>query len=166
MNKQDLENNLDRIHGWIKSVDQKIGIWLAFQSIFLTIITPYLIDKILSMHLLYTNKRISVLFVGCALIIISFFKVVLTFTPRISKTQRSKSILFFGDIADMGLDEFRKRVSSYSPSDFEDDLVSQSYISSVIVFKKFKFFQDSLLFFFIGFLVLAGLFTYIIIYGS
>lgn len=42
----ELENNLTRTQDWIKSADQKISIWIAFEGVLTTLISPYLFTRI------------------------------------------------------------------------------------------------------------------------
>ena len=51
LTKNDLETNLERVHDWIKSADQKVSIFLAFQGVVLTLLFSSIFswwDKIFS----------------------------------------------------------------------------------------------------------------------
>jgi hypothetical protein len=152
MKKEDLENNLIRVQDWIKSADQKVSIWLAFQGIFLTIIIQYIANKIKNVK--YFDFNILLFLTSITLIGLSIYKAALVIVPRI-KNGKHKSILYFGDIGSISLNDYENIIKKYSEADFERDLISQIHISSKIAKRKHEEFRDSLILFIVGSVLLA-----------
>lgn len=152
MKKEDLENNLLRVQEWIKSADQKVSIWLAFQGIFLTIIIQYIANKI--RHVKHFDINILLFLTSVTLLGFSIYKAALVIVPRI-KNGKHKSLLYFGDIGSLSLSDYENRIKKYSEVDFEKDLISQIHISSKIAKRKHEEFRDSLILFIVGSVLLV-----------
>lgn len=164
MNKSDLEANLTRIQDWIKSADQKISIWFAFQGVFITLITPYFLTKTFFVRLLtFCSSQIFILVTGFGFIAYGIFNSASALVPRLKNNTGKKSMIYFGDITSLNLDDFKKELNSYSESDYEEDLKRQIYISSKISSKKHKLFRNSIISFFVGILILGLLFLMMIL---
>jgi len=164
MNKSELEENLIRVQDWIKSADEKISIWLAFQGVFITLMAPYLFAQTFFVRLLtFCLPQILILVSGLVFIGYGIFNAVSALVPRLKNSTGKKSLIYFGDISSLNLEEFKKELKLYSQSDYEEDLKKQIYISSKISSKKHKLFRDSIISFFIGILILALLFLMMIL---
>lgn len=161
MNNDKLRENLSTIQEWIKSADQKVSIWFAFQGIFLTFIMGYFFDFLSSSSNKLPSTIVFALLVSSILVLIGFsaYKSICVIYPRI-KNNSKKSLLYFGDIGNMTKKEFNYKLKNYSEKDYRKDLISQIYISSFIATKKHKNFRDSIICFVIGFILL---FVYFII---
>ena len=57
MNLEDYNKNLDRMADWIKAVDQKVSIFLAFQGIVLTGILPVIFKELISNYCLLSIQQ-------------------------------------------------------------------------------------------------------------
>lgn len=164
MNKPELEENLTRVQDWIKSADEKISIWLAFQGVFVTLLTPYLFTSTFFVRLFAFCSSQILIFVSVIVFIgYSIFNAVSALIPRLKNNTGKKSLIYFGDIASLDLEEFKKELKSYSESDYEEDLKKQIYISSKISSKKHKLFKDSIISFFIGVFIMALLFLFMVL---
>lgn len=161
LEKSDLETNLARVHDWIKSADQKVSIFLAFQGVVLTIlftnVLPYLIENLDDFTCL--NAFIHV--VGIVLIGFSIYKSSSAIFPRLAKDTSRNSLTYFGDIARIDLKDFKKGIKDVSLEEYEGELIDQIHISSKIAVKKHVQFRDAIiaffsgvLFVFIGFLII------------
>ncbi|MCK9439516.1 DUF5706 domain-containing protein [Patescibacteria group bacterium] len=162
MNSDKLKENLFIIQDWIKSADQKVSIWFAFEGIFLTFIMGYFFDFLPSLFEKgLPFQIIFALLISSILVLIGFsaYKSICVIFPRI-KNNGKKSLLYFGDIGKMTKKEFNYRLKNYSEKDYRKDLISQIYISSSIAIKKHRNFRDSIICFVIGFILL---FVYFII---
>jgi len=153
-----LEKNLQRIHEWIRSADQKVSIFLAFEGVVLsflyTITKRFVENKSNSLDgIFYSLLVTSIVCFGYSLLKLCFS--LISRTKNTSK--KKKSISFFGDIASLSEPEFKKIIKKSNNDTVGDDLVSQIYVSSVIAAKKHKIFQESLylLFLSVSFLILA-----------
>ncbi len=164
MNSDKLKENLFIIQDWIKSADQKVSIWFAFQGIFLTFIMGYFFDFLSSLSdKVLPFKNMFVLLILSILVLIGFsaYKSICVIFPRI-KNNSKKSLLYFGDIGNMTKKEFNYRLKNYSEKDYKKDLISQIHISSLIATKKHKNFRDSIIYFAIGFVLLLVYFIIMI----
>jgi hypothetical protein len=158
MHKQEIENNLDRIHEWIKSVDQKVSVFLAFQGVALTLL--------FSEVFLWTKRNIhnfscidTVLVVsGIVLIGYSIYKSVSAIIPRLKNHKGHKSLTYFKDIAESSLKDYKKQVKETNESEYQDELINQVHISATIAKRKHEEFRDSIVFFFAGLLLLIIIF--------
>ena len=151
MNKTDLENNLDRVHEWIKSADQKISIWLAFQGIFLTIVAQPIVNILKSIK--HIDLRTVIFLISLILISYSLYKTISAMSPRI-KSNKHRSLLYFGDIGSISIKKYKSKLKNYSDDDLINDLILQIHISSKIAIKKHKKFNTSLILFITGAVVL------------
>ncbi len=165
MNSSELESNLDRIHEWVKAADQKASIWLAFQGVCLTLIAAE-IGKLRGLLSSSPNDLLLILliasFVGVCL---GIYKSVTAIIPRLNSKNKEKSLLFFGDIASLSLENFRERLKNYGDGDFRNDLIKQIHVSSLIATKKHRLFRESIFSFLLG-IVGLGVVTVICLLSS
>jgi hypothetical protein len=157
MNKEELENNLDRVHEWIRSADQKASIWLTFIGVYITL----MFDKYINLATSVYSKIPCNLFLyilGTIFLLISLYKGFRVIFPKMSHSRR-KSLLFFGDIASMSLDDYKEKLDKYENNDFEKDIITQTHISSEIAVSKHANFKESIVCFVISMVVM--IFVYI-----
>lgn len=159
LTKNDLETNLERVHEWIKVADQKVSIFLAFQGIILV----FLLENIFS----WTTKNMEnlsckdllLLVSGIVLTILSVYKSTSAIIPRLTKTttknKKRISITYFGDIAELDLEDFKTAVKEISADAYENELTEQIYISSKIATRKHSQFRDAIFSFFGGMVLLV-----------
>lgn len=144
---KELGDNLNRIHEWIKNADQKISILLAFIGVFLTLTIPQIGDWYIenSSNLTYLTNFSFIIAFG--LTVFSLIKLVTTLSPALDKKKYPKSLLYFGDIAKLEVEDFRENISTYTKDKFRNDLIDQIYICSVIAKNKHNGFGKALMFF-------------------
>jgi hypothetical protein len=153
MSKEELENNLNRVHEWIRSADQKASIWLTFVGVYLTL--TY--EKYVSLaKIVYSEiPCISFLYIiSLILLIISLYKGFRVIFPKVSHNKR-KSLLFFGDIASISLDDYIDKLNKYNDKDFEKDIITQTHISAEISVSKHSNFKESIVYFLISLAVIV-----------
>lgn len=167
MNKNDYENNLDRIHEWIKSADQKVSIFIAFQGVILTLLFS---DIFLWVKRVIQNLSfIEVLTITSGVVLIGFsiFKSISAIIPRLKNHKGRKSITYFNDIAGMDLKEYKKRLKETNDGEYEDELINQIHISAIISKKKHGEFRESIITFILGFsLLLLSFIASKVFYGN
>ena len=140
-----LEKNLQRIHEWIRSADQKVSIFLAFEGVVLsflyTAIKRFVENKLDNLNgTFYCLLIASIVCFGYSL-----FKLCFSLISRTKNvSNKKKSISFFGDIASLNEPEFKKVIKKTNDEIVGDDLISQIHVFAVIASKKHKVFQDSL----------------------
>lgn len=158
------ENNLKRVNYWISNSDSKIGIILAFQAG----ITAFLTTKGIEIKKIITTQAFDALHFILYLILILFlffliksiFHAFKSLYPNISN--REQSLLFFGNIASMGINKFKREFSSLTQENAIEELNNQTFTNSQIAVAKFKNVQESIksfLFGFISWFIVLGLIT-------
>jgi hypothetical protein len=156
--KADLENNLQRIHEWTRSADEKVSIFLAFQGIVLTL----LFERVFSwtknnFTLLCNGYYVIAVIIALVLIAFSIHKSTSAIRPRLNGGKK-KSIIYFGHISSLDSESFKKEVKNTNQNDYEDQLIDQIYISSKIASRKHTQFRDALICFLGGLAVLVIVF--------
>jgi hypothetical protein len=155
-----LENNLERIHGWIKSVDQKVSIFLAFQGVVIGLLFKD-VFKWASINLHSLNFFTLFLFCGgVVLIVCSVLLLTTAILPKLDSNSKSISLLYFRDIAKTTLSDFKKNINSADQSSYREELINQIHISSIISLRKHEQLREAI----ILFVIAIGLFmsTYIL----
>jgi len=155
MNQLDLEQNLQRVQEWIKAADQKVSIFLAFQG---AVISLFFADTLnwLKVNLNQLSWLLATLYIsGVVLIGYSVYKSVSAIVPRLKHHSGKKSLTYFGDIANLELNDFKKKIKGMSDADYEDELIEQIHISAKIAARKHFQFRDSIIMFFLGMFLLA-----------
>lgn len=164
--KEDLLHNLTRTDDWIRAADQKVSIFLAFQGVVLTILIPVLASWIKENYLIISCWQFYILGVGTAMVIAGIFKSTLAVIPRLKNKSHKKSILYFGHIAQFDLADYKKKISEISDDQYLDEVISQTYVLSIIALKKHQHFRGSILLFLIGLLLLLfGYISFALTYG-
>ena len=163
LTKLEYEKNLERIHEWIRVVDQKIGIFLALQGVVITLFFPRLLswlsDNYNRLNFLgWLFISIGVIYIFCALI-----KSILALIPRLKNSDKEKSITYFGDIAEMTFEDFKRELVNLNEKDYENELIKQIYISAIIAKEKHLQFRESIIGFIIGGAILGLFFTCIVL---
>lgn len=75
-----------------------------------------------------------------------FTSLILVYLSQYPKTNSvNSSLIYFGTIALLKADEFKKRVKATTEEDYFDDLLSQTHINAKIIAKKFFHLKRSLL---------------------
>lgn len=142
--RHDLENILNRVHEWIRSADQKISIFLAFEGIVVTLLAPSLFDWVQLALLECRPFSLLLLCTGIGFIFYSLYKMIFqALMPRVAHNLLTRSILFFGDIASYELHEYQERLKQINDDDLKADFVSQIHTSSVIATLKHGKFKES-----------------------
>ncbi|MEO7047932.1 MAG: Pycsar system effector family protein [Ferruginibacter sp.] len=84
------------------------------------------------------------IFFGLSLALL-FACLVLIYMSQFPKTTSvNTSLIFFGTVASMKFDEFKKRFIASTEDDYLDDLLSQTHKNAEILCKKFKYLKATL----------------------
>lgn len=163
MNKADLENNLNRVHEWIRTADQKVGIFLAFQGVVITIVIPKVMNWIFIELRILSWLDILVILIGLVLLFYGLIKSVCALIPRLNKNTKEKSPIYFGDIAEMNLSDFKRELTELNEKGYEDELIKQIHISARIAKTKHRQFRDSSISFLLGLAILGFVYIFLTI---
>lgn len=132
------EKNLERQLEWISRYDARVyfiaGVSIAMLG-FLTSITG---------EVTFWNYAIKIDFLSSGALL--FTSLICIYFGQFPKTNSdNNSLLYFGTIADMNCDKFKKQFESLSDADYLDDLLCQTHKNSVIISKKFMFLKVALI---------------------
>jgi hypothetical protein len=155
LTKSDHELNLARIHEWIRAVDQKVSIFLAFQGITLSIIFSNTFFWIKNNFEKFSELNLLMIFIAVFVTGYSIYKSTTAIFPRLTKNASPKSIIYFNDIANYDLGDFKKAVNKMGAEDYENELIEQAHECSIVAQKKHFQFRDAIISFFVGILILA-----------
>lgn len=146
----DLEKNLDRIHEWIRAADQKISIFLAFEGVILTLLIPP------SFNFFHKNlhyfSNIEIFLIASALILMAYsiIKSMIALVPRLNTKNEGKSLIYFGDIANFSLQDYKHAIAKMTNENYTEALAEQIHTSARIAMTKHVQFKDSLILFMAG----------------
>ena len=144
IDKNDLENNLNRIHEWIRAADSKVSILLALEGIVITLLlSDGFTDYVKGIQYNYWNTIMVI--ASLVLLFVSAYKAVLAIIPRLKRKKKKASLLYFGDVAQMDLKAYEKAMKEMSEDEYVEHLLEQTHISSAIATSKHKHFKDSTL---------------------
>lgn len=145
------EQTLTTVHDWIKSADQKVNIFLAFQGIVLTLLIPNYLKSITSRFQTHTMSLWNGFFILGAIVLLSLaiYSALNAILPRLGN-KKIKSHLYFGAIAKIPLKQYISEMKNMCESDYLDELLSQIHLNSNIAFRKHKQFWNSIICFLVG----------------
>ncbi len=123
------EKNLARQLDWIGRHDTKASVALGLATGMLGILASMGPKPSTWTPLVVVLTCVSIVLLGS-----SFLFVYLGNFPR---TSGPKSLIFFGTISSLPIDEYRKTAYSQSQEDYLQDLLIQSHVVACIVAKKF-----------------------------
>lgn len=154
MDKTDFENNLNRVHEWIRGADNKVSILLAFEGIAITLLlSDVFTDYAGTLKLNCLNTILIV--ASLVLLFVSAYKAILAIIPKLSRQKRKGSLLFFGSVAEMELKSYENAMREMKEDEYVGQLLEQTHISSVIASSKHNNFRDSIIAASIGFVLLG-----------
>jgi hypothetical protein len=168
---------LELINQWISNCDTKSSFILIFYSVVLTIIfTSNIGGQMINSFYFTKVKEIDNESLGNFILllltiaffitsIITFYQIYLTLKGRIDPKVyeenglNTNSNIFFGSIATKTFETFQKESNNEDEAKYLNDINSQIYINSKIVYKKFKHYNKSLL----GMFITLGIFLVYVI---
>lgn len=150
VSERELESILSIIKDWIDNSDTKVGVLLAFDGIVGVLAYKRFIDLFINTRGGSSPAEIILLIASSVLIGYSSVKALLGIFPRLNHGQNNGSLIYFYDISSITLEDYSRRIKKLTKEEYKSELVRQIYALSVVSTKKFRVFQDSLVFLFIG----------------
>lgn len=156
------EKNLARIHEWIRAADQKLSIFVALQAALILAVTPLFLTELAEKQStlgwqIVTAIVVAYIFFGCGLVacLISLYSnlKVKQKGKKESITEDQLSLTFFNHISNMTSESYKKRMRGMNKKTYEEELLSQVYVSANIATKKHRFFNAALILFVIGMVI-------------
>lgn len=141
--KEDAKQNLNNIQDWIKAADTKFSILLGVVAVLFGLTTevfkilPYAAENTFSVKIFF-----AVLF-WVVYVLSSLSTVIICLSGLFSrmKTPKTNSMLYFGNIANQELNEYKFNMLATTEEEKLDDLLNQIHINSRIAEKKMKLFN-------------------------
>ncbi|QQK80440.1 hypothetical protein HUG20_11415 [Salicibibacter cibi] len=156
MKIHDAYKNLDRVNYWIQNVDTKSSYLLVFFGIILTIFltSGFASTSLMVIHEVFRNVNSVGQIIFLFIVIVTFLyfafcsykglKNVLRSLVASTKNRLDRSLLYFGDISSLSIDEFHKEVANLDDERLLKDIHSQTHIASLICQKKFKYYNKGI----------------------
>jgi len=154
MNKEDLELTLQNVRTWIGLVDQKVNILLVLQFGVLAIVLKPAYDLLTGKSTTWNQLSLLILVFAVCFYVYSIVKLAIAIKPRV-KSEQKESLIFFGSIASMNLDDYKKAVNKSKKKDYKNDLISQISVTSKISNLKHQNYTDALILFGLSILLLG-----------
>lgn len=165
---EDIRKNLEIVHHWISLADNKASFLLAIATLFLSgsivklpnieIFIKYLF---FCNNIFLTSAIFFLLITHITSIIITFIKLIKIIKPKIESGKNS-SLIYFSDISNMSLEEYKKKIKKCSNKEMKDNLINQIYINSKIAKKKYTDLNYAI--YSIIFWIISGLLLIIMLY--
>ena len=126
-----LEKSLERHLSWIRQSDTKSQMLIAINLVLVSAVlseTPKA-DA-------FTWRTAAIIFLGNIVPCWNLFKCFATITPHVKAL--NNSLVFFGTINKMTIDEYKNAVKSRTQEDYLDDLIIQTYTNAKIADIKYR----------------------------
>lgn len=151
LTKDDLQNNLDRVHEWIRSADYKVSIFLAFQGLMTVLVITDLFERLSKSVLI--NVSLDSLLISIILITLSYsiLKSFFALHPRLNLNTSRKSATYFHDISKRTLASFRRFIKKIDQEHYKQDLIEQIYYASKVAEYKYIHFREAMILFVVAF---------------
>lgn len=142
-----LDKLLSRIDYYIGSINAKSAFIITFNTFILGTILLKYNDTINA----FTHEKFSyiipiiilVILFGSGMSLCNVFKAVIPYMESGNKPSSYHSLLFFGSISQMSLDDFNDRVLELDKDKLLNDLVRQTHILSIGINNKFNYISKS-----------------------
>ena len=145
--KDDAYHTLDLINSWINNVDAKTSFALAFVAALIGFVfvngSPDIFSEISGVDKVTTCMVVKAIVV-LGLYIASFLSIMFMFLAIKARTQNTsgkESVMFFGTIASMDLNDFKSKTMNMDKKELTKDLLEQVHTNSEICTKKMKFYN-------------------------
>lgn len=161
---EDAYKTLERNIAWINHADNKASILLAVVAIlfgstlFLNEITSFIVNQ---NNQIYIRIIVSLTAITYGLVILlSIVYLFLVIKARVNN-DLVKSHLFFGDIANMSIEELKSRYKKMTTEDLLDSVLEQVFMTSQIANIKFKYLNVTYILLTVGILLAIFLSVFI-----
>jgi hypothetical protein len=166
--KDDLYKLLDRTTQWIGNCDSKASIVIGAMGVIIAVVcSSDYIKKIIDI-IRYMIQRLDFLAIVFLILtlgsiicgLVGGYHLIRVLIPKIDITLynevgiQSNSIIFFGTVSkNISYSNYKMKLKGYSELDWENDIISQTYINSKICKLKFDYYKRGLVLTFVSFVV-------------
>ncbi len=145
--KDDAYHTLDFINSWINNVDAKTSFALAYVAVLIGFVfvngSPAVFANIQS-----TEKITSCMLIKAVIVIAlygtSFLSIIFMFLAikaRTNNVSGKRSVMFFGTISEMELNDYKAKTLNMGEKELTKDLLEQIHTNSTICTKKMRFYN-------------------------
>lgn len=153
--KEDSFKTLEIINGWIGSIDTKASFLLAYVAVVMGFVVSKGVPNVFRepvpspMTACYVLGLVlvSLLYIALVITVILLMGVI---TARIKHETNGMSMLFFGDIAKLSLNDYKEKILNRTEEELIKDILEQVHTNSKICLKKAEYYKWSIRFSFIS----------------
>ena len=144
--KEDAYKNLEMTNSWISIMDTKASFLLAYVAVIIGFVFSNGIPHLFQNPESYEESFGFILKVICvaslyALVLLSAGLFFATLKARTKKTDNRHSLLFFGEIAKMSLNDYKAKILNRTEEEFIKDVLDQIHMNSTICKRKSQLFN-------------------------
>ncbi len=142
------ELSFNNANDWLKFADLKVSFLLSVSLALFTgsiLLLPTALNNLTKLFI-NPNRNVWILSIVLGIIVVIYFFLILivifnfiaALSPITKPKSLKKSLLFFGEIASMTPEEYKKRLLSATEDTVLDELVDQTYNNSAITSQKYS----------------------------
>lgn len=148
--RENLETNLSKQLSWIQAADTRAGFILPISISMLGVIAAVMPKNTCSWEVI----PICFAILASIILILSLIFVAFASFPR--TTGPEGSLIFFGGIASVKLEEYTTRINSFTSEEYRDDLIAQCHRNAQIAERKYFWVKKSMICIFMSLLPWAA----------
>lgn len=147
--KEDAYKSLDIVNNWISSMDSKTSVLLAYIGVLIGFVVSKGTPSILS-EICETNPSFSAVFKLVNVVLLytsiatSVMLLFLALKARVKDFNDKHSLLFFGEISKLKLNEYKSKILNRTEEDLIKDILEQVHTNSMICTKKARLYNHGL----------------------
>lgn len=144
--KEDAYKSLELTNGWIGNIDTKASFLLAYLSVIMGFVVSHGFPAIFSDKMItpigfsYLVKVICVIALYLSLVL-SVALLLGTLTARIKGQSIKPSLLFFGEISELSLNDYKAKILNRTEDELIKDILEQIHTNAKICAQKSKFYN-------------------------
>lgn len=144
--KEDAFKTLELTNGWIGSMDTKASFLLAYLAVVMGFVVSNGLPSVFKLPVPkpLTTHYIAAVICVIALYLFLVFAVISLLETLIARTKNNsdrKSMLFFGEIATLSLNDFKAKILNRTEDELIKDLLEQVHTNSKICVKKSAYYN-------------------------
>lgn len=139
--KEDAFKTLELVNSWIGSMDTKSSFLLAYLAVVMGFIVSNGLPDIFKTPKPNPLTALYILGISCVVVlylslIVAVVLLLGTLTARTINDSKNKSMLFFGEIAKLSLNDYKSKILNRTEDELIKDLLEQIHTNSRICVKK------------------------------
>lgn len=152
---EELQYHLSRFEDWTKNADVKLGVILAFDGAILAAIMKHAFNLIFNQNT--PNYILAGYIAALVLLVWSIGKALWAILPRLSHQQGKTSLLFFSDVSQMKLKEYKSKLGGLTTAKYREEVIAQMHAIAKVANTRMSLFRDSIVLLAASLLVAGGM---------